>query len=180
MRQRSSLVAPSALAVSLLGFVSLVGSASSLGCASLRQSMRGQELSYRGAWHCDQRACEPGTMVKSTSGTRDGIVNINTVKLDPKAGMAFTAAAPFDSLTATVRDCKGNSAGVPERDIVRPGNHGIGDPDARESWIIWVDPSALSGLERGSGSCAVWKLEATATWSDGATNTLTAGLDLKR
>lgn len=165
MRQRSLVLATSALTVSLLG------------CASLRQSMRGQELSYRGAWHCDSGACKPSEMVKSTSGTRDGIVNINTVKLDPKAGMAFTAAAPFDQLTATVLDCKGKRADVPERDIVRPGKHGITNQDARESWIIWVDPAALSGLERGAGSCAVWKLEATATWADGATNSLTAGIN---
>jgi hypothetical protein len=147
-----------------------------LGCASLRQSMRGQELSYRGAWHCDGGACKSAKMVKSTRGTRDGTVNINTVKLDPKAGMAFTAASPFDQLTATVRDCKGKSAAVPERDIVRPGKHGIVDQEARESWIIWIDPAALGGLERGSGSCAVWKVEATATWADGATNSLTAGI----
>jgi hypothetical protein len=153
--------------------------ASSLGCASLRQNMRGQELSYRGAWHCSGGACTAGEMVKSTSGTREGTMMINTVALDPKAGLAFTAAAPFDTLTATVRDCKGNSAAVPASDIQAPGNHGIEDGDARESWIVWVDPSSLVKLERGKGACAVWKIEASATWTDGATYSLTAGVDIE-
>ena len=161
-----------ALTVSLLA-ISLAG------CASLRQSVRGQELSYRGAWYCKSGACDAGEMVKSTSGTREGTVNINTVKLDPKAAMAFTAAAPFDGLTATVRDCKGNSAAVPGGDISKAGSHQVGDQDARESWIIWIDPASLGGLERGQGSCAVWKVEAQATWSDGATHSLSAGIEIE-
>ncbi|PRP90845.1 hypothetical protein ENSA5_60950 [Enhygromyxa salina] len=149
------------------------------GCAALRQNMRGQELSYRGAWHCEAGSCKAGDMVKSTSGTREGTVNINTVKLAPKAGMAFTAAAPFDTLTATARDCKGESVEISSANIIAPGDHGIRDQDARESWVVWVDPSELSGLERGKGACAVWKVEATATWSDGASYSLTAGVDIK-
>jgi hypothetical protein len=150
------------------------------GCAALRQNMRGQELSYRGAWYCEAANCKPGEMVKSRTGTRDGEVTINTVKLAPKAAMTFTAAAAFDQLTATVRDCKGNSAEIPSGDIVKPGEHKVGDQDARESWIVWVDPASLSGLQRGKGSCAVWKVEAKATWSDGATYSLTAGVDIER
>lgn len=150
------------------------------GCASLRQNMRGQELSYRGAWYCETANCKPGEMVQSRSGTRDGEVSINTVKLAPKAAMAFTAAAPFDSLTAVARDCKGNSVEVPSRDIVPAGKHGIRDGDARESWVVWVDPGSLSGLQRGKGRCAVWKVEATATWSDGASYSLSAGVDIKK
>jgi hypothetical protein len=155
----------------------LVFATSLSACAALRQNVRGQELSYRGAWHCASGSCEAGKMVKSMVGTRDGEVMVNTVKLDPKTGLAFTAAAAFDSLTAKVRDCKGNVADVPDRDIVQPGNHGIVDGDAKESWIVWLDPSALGGLERGKGACAVWKVEATATWSDGATYSLTAGVN---
>lgn len=149
-------------------------------CASLRQNMRGQELSYRGAWSCEVPNCKAKEMVKSRSGTRDGEVNINTVKLAPRAAMTFTAAAPFDTLTATVRDCKGNSAEVLARDIESAGSHAVGDSDARESWIVWVDPGALTGLERSKGACAVWKVEARARWSDGASDSLTAGLDIAR
>jgi len=149
-------------------------------CASLRQNMRGQELSYRGAWYCEAPNCKVGEMVKSRTGTRDGDVNINTVKLAPRAAMTFTAAAPFDTLTATVRDCKGNSAPVLARDIEASGSHRVGDSDARESWLVWIDPGALTGLERSKGACSVWKVEATATWSDGATYSLTAGVDIER
>lgn len=150
------------------------------GCAGLRQNMRGQELSYRGAWYCETEGCSASEMTKSRTGTRDGEININTVKLAPKAAMTFTAAAPFDSLTATVRDCKGNSKEVPSGDIEAAGGHSVGDDDARESWIVWIDPAALDGLEQSKGSCAVWKIEATAVWSDGATYSLTAGLDIER
>lgn len=159
--------------------VGLAVAATTGGCAALRQNMRGQELSYRGAWYCEAANCKPGEMVKSRTGTRDGEVTINTVELAPKAAMTFTAAAPFDGLTATVRDCKGNSAEVPSSDIVTAGKHGVGDQDARESWVVWIDPSSLSSLERGKGSCAVWKVEAKATWSDGASYSLTAGVDIQ-
>ena len=155
----------------------LIFATSLTACASLRQNVRGQELSYRGAWHCSSGPCEPGKMVKSMVGTRDGEVMVNTVKLDPKTGLAFTAAAAFDSLVAKVSDCKGKVVDIPASDIVMPGEHGIQDGDASESWIVWVDPSALSGLARGKGACAVWKVEATATWSDGATYSLTAGVN---
>jgi hypothetical protein len=155
----------------------LATSLTATGCASLRQNVRGQELSFRGAWHCSSGTCDAGEMVKSMVGTRDGEVMVNTVKLEPKSGLAFTAAAPFDSLTATARDCKGNAVEVPAADIVMPGKHGITDGDAKESWIVWIDPSALGKLERGKGACAVWKVEAHATWSDGATYSLTAGIN---
>jgi hypothetical protein len=162
------------------GLLGLAIAATLGGCASLRQNMRGQELSYRGAWYCEAADCKPGEMVQSRAGTRDGEVSINTVKLAPKAAMVFTAAAPFDSLTATVRDCKGNSAEVPSSDIVAAGKHGVGDSDARESWVVWIDPASLAGLKRSKGACSVWKVEAAATWSDGATFSLTAGVDIEK
>jgi hypothetical protein len=155
---------------------SLLLTTSLAGCAALRQNMRGQELSYRGAWYCKSGPCEAGEMSKSTTGTREDTTMINEVVLAPKAGLAFTAAAPFDALTATVRDCKGQSAEVPSADIVQPGAHGIGDADARESWLVWLDPASLSGLDRSKG--CVWKVEASATWSDGATYSLTAGIEI--
>lgn len=149
------------------------------GCAELRQNMRGQELSYRGAWYCEAANCKPGEMVQSRSGTRDGEVTINTVELAPRAAMMFTAASAFETLTATVRDCKGNAVEVPTRDIVPAGEHGVGDAEAQESWVIWIDPAGLSGLNRSKG-CSVWKVEAKASWTDGATYSLTAGVDIAK
>ena len=150
-----------------------------LGCASLRQNVRGQELSYRGAWYCKDGSCTAGEMAKSTRGTRQGEVNINTVKLEPKAAMVFTAAAPFDTLTAKARDCKGNSVELAADSIVAPGKHGLKDAEAAESWVVWINPSELASLERGADSCAIWKVEASATWSDGATYSLTAGVQIE-
>lgn len=175
----SSRLRPSNTAVPLgLALVlTLAAGAAGAGCAAMRQNMRGQELSYRGAWSCENANCKASEMVQSRSGTRDGEVSINTVKLAPRAATIWTAAASFDQLTAKVRDCKGNSVDVPARDIVAAGSHGVGNSDARESWVIWIDPGSLSGLERSKGACAVWKIEATATWSDGATYSLTAGVD---
>lgn len=146
------------------------------GCAALRQNMRGEELSYRGAWYCKSGPCEAGEMSESTTGTREGTTMINEVVLAPRAGLAFTAAAPFDTLTATVRDCKGNSAEVPSAEVVAPGAHGIADTDARESWIVWLDPASLPELATNEG--CVWKVEATATWSEGASYTLEAGVEI--
>jgi hypothetical protein len=165
----------------LAGTLTLAATLTTLtGCASLRQNMKGQELSYRGAWSCEATDCKANEMVKSHTGTRDGEVNINTVKLAPRAAMMFTAAAPFDSLTATARDCKGNSAPIPSADIIAAGKHAVGDADAKESWAIWIDPASLSGLQHSNGACAVWKVEATAVWSDGATYSLTAGVDIEQ
>ena len=84
------------------------------GCASLRQNIRGQELSYRGAWYCEAEGCDAKAMVKSTRGSRDGEVNINTVKLAPRAAMAFTAAAAFDSGVDLVA-LLGLTGGMPTR-----------------------------------------------------------------
>ena len=162
--------------VSILLPTTLALASSLLACASMRQNLRGQELSYRGAWHCKGGACEAGSMVKSTAGSRDGTVMINEVELAPKAGLAFTAASPFETLTATVVDCKGTRSEVPSAAIVAPGKHGIGNADAAESWVVWIDPADHGGLERGTGKCAVWYVDAAAGWSDGASYSLRAGI----
>jgi hypothetical protein len=148
------------------------------GCAALRQNMRGQELSYRGAWYCESAGCEEADMVQSRAGHREDTTMINEVKLQPQAALAFTAASPFETLTATVEDCKGTSAEVPAGDIAEAGAHGVGDSGARESWLVWLDPAHLGELELGSGSCAIWTVEATASWSDGASYSLRAGVEV--
>ena len=147
----------------------------SFGSASLRQNIRGQELSYRGAWHCASGPCEESAMVRSTTGSREGTMNINEVQLAPKAGLAFTAASPFDSLGAALIDCEGERSELPASSVVAAGKHGLGDEAARESWIVWLDPSLEPKLDAGPGACGVWKVEASASWSDGASYTLRAG-----
>lgn len=147
----------------------------------MRQNLRGQELSYRGAWYCAEAGCAEKAMTRSNRGTRDDGVDIATVKLQPRAALAFTAEAPFDRMVATVRDCKGKSLQLPD-DAVRPaGSHEIGDANARESWVIVLDASALRGkLKLGNGECARWDVEAVATWSDGASFTGRAGIKVEK
>lgn len=151
----------------------------SLACAELRQNMRGQELSYRGAWFCDGAAnCSDEQLVRSTAGTREGTTDIASVELDSRVALAFTAASAFERLEATVRDCKGKSAAVREGSIVPAGKHRVGDSSARESWIIWIDRSELRGLELGKGKCARWMIDAKASWTDGATYSSTVGIEV--
>jgi hypothetical protein len=152
----------------------------SLGCAELRQNLRGQELSYRGAWYCEGSSCADDKLVKSTRGTREGTTDIATVKLDSKAALAFTAASAFETLEATVRDCKGNTAKVATDSIVPAGKHKVGDAAARESWIIWIDRSDLAKLELGSGKCARWLIDAKAGWTDGASYSQTVGIEVEK
>ncbi len=161
-----------------LGLVVLAGAL--LGCAAMRQNLRGQELSYRGAWYCENAGCSEKDMVISRSGTREGTTDIASVSLQPKAALAFTAAAAFDSLEATVRDCEGHSAKVPAESITPAGKHSVGDSSARESWMIWIDPAELPGLERGAGKCARWMIDAKGKWSDGAEYSMTVGIEAVR
>lgn len=114
-------------------------------------------------------------MVRSTRGSLEGTMNINEIELAPKAGLAFTAASPFDSLSAAIIDCEGKRSELPKSSVVAAGKHGLGDEAARESWIIWLDPSIEPKLGAGPGACGLWKVEASATWSDGASYTLRAG-----
>ncbi|MFV8755381.1 hypothetical protein ACNOYE_32930 [Nannocystaceae bacterium ST9] len=149
-------------------------------CAELRQNLRGQELSYRGAWFCEGASCKDGELVASRRGTREGTTDIATVKLDSKLALAFTAASAFETLEATVRDCKGNSAAVPSSAIVPAGKHKVGDSTAKESWIVWIDRDALAKLELGSGKCARWLIDAKAGWTDGASYSMTVGIEVEK
>ena len=155
----------------------LLSVATSVGCAAMRQNMKGQELSFRGAWFCESVGCAEGDMVLSKRGTRIGDMTVATVKLQPRAALAMTAAAPFEDLKAKVSDCKGASVDLPADRIKRPDGHQIGDESGRESWMIELDKDALGGqLELGEGDCATWKVNATATWSDGASFSLSAAI----
>jgi hypothetical protein len=156
----------------------LASIATSLACAELRQNLRGQELSYRGAWFCESSSCKDEQLVRSTSGTREGTTDIASVELDGKVALAFTAASAFERLEARVRDCKGKSANVGEASIVPAGKHRVGDGAARESWIVWIDRSELRNLELGQGKCARWLIDAKASWTDGATYSSTVGIEV--
>jgi hypothetical protein len=153
-------------------FALLLVATATLSCAQMRQNLRGQELSYRGAWHCENAGCSDKQMTRSTAGTRDGAVEVASVSLQPRAALAFTAATPFDRLDVKVEDCKGTSIDLDAAAIKRPGKHTIGNADARESWMILLD----RGLGLKFGPKCRWTATVVATWSDGATFTSQAGI----
>ncbi len=149
----------------------------SLGCAEMKQNLRGQELSFRGTYFCDSPACGDKAMTKSASGTKQGMLQITDVKLQPRAALFFTAATPFDGLVANVTDCKGNNAPIADAQIRPPGKHNIGDSTTKESWVVVVNRNMLPDtLVLGDGDCAIWTVKATGTWSDGATYSYSAAI----
>jgi len=148
-----------------LGSLLAVGS----GCGALRQNLRNQFVSYRGAWSCESAGCKSSEVVQSKSGRASpggGELRINDVKLQPHAGLAFYPGTPVKAMTATVRDCKGKSKDVPSDKVQPPGRHKIkAEPD---SWVIWLDEALVSDLEVSEGDCAVLTVKTHSTWDDGS------------
>ena len=67
-------------------------------------------------------------------------------------------------LTASVKDCKGNTADVPGDKVKAPGSHEIsGQSDA---WAVLVMPEDYPGLELGKG-CKTWTVTTHAEWDKG-------------
>lgn len=160
----------------MAGLASSVGMGAA-GCAEMKQNLRGQELSFRGTYFCEAEGCRDKAMAKSSSGTKQGTLQITDVKLQPRAALFFTAATPFDGLVANVTDCKGNNAPVADAQIRPPGKHNIGDATTKESWVVVVNRNFLPDtLVLGDGECAIWTVKATGTWSDGATYSYSAAI----
>jgi hypothetical protein len=150
-----------------------------VGCAALRQNLRGQDLSFRGAWFCPKAGCKEAEMKRSTRGSRRGETSVSKVKLQPAAALAFWPEAEPSRLEASVKDCKGKSAQVDASRIKRPGEHGIKDSTARQSFIVLLERDAPAGLTlKKKGDCAIWTVTATAHWDDGATYSLQAAIDI--
>lgn len=147
--------------------VGLVGAVGALGCGALRQNLRNQFVSYRGAWSCPSPGCKSNEVVQSKKGSNQGELRINDVRLQPHAGLVFYPGTPVQGMTATVRDCKGKRKNVPGDKVQPPGRHRIGaEPD---SWVIWLDEKLVADLEVGSGDCAVLTVTTHSTWDDGST-----------
>lgn len=153
--------------LALAGFGLAVGLALSLGsgCGALRQNLRNEFVSYRGAWSCASPGCKSSEVVQSKKGRTQGELRISEVQLQPHAGLVFYPGKPVETLTATVRDCKGKSKDVPSDKVQPPGRHKIGaEPD---SWVVWLDEALVSDLELGQGDCAVLTVKTHSTWDDG-------------
>lgn len=158
----------SSLHPSFAGLVVVLGTSMALGsgCGALRQNLRNQFVSYRGAWSCASAGCKSSDVVQSKAGSNQGELRINDVKLQPHAGLVFYPGVPVKAMTATVRDCKGKSKEVPSGKVQPPGRHKIGaEPD---SWVVWLDEALVSDLEVGTGDCAVLTVKTHSTWDDGS------------
>ncbi len=150
----------------------LVTAASAMFACALRQNLRNQFLSYRGAWHCEKKACGQAGMTRSTRATRSGQVDITTVKMNPKVAMVINAGAPPETFTAQLA-CGGQTQQVPADKILGPGAHKISGQ--ADSYVVLVDPA-----DYAFGDCNEYRLRAHATWEGGKRKyDLEAGLSVK-
>lgn len=148
-----------------LGLGLALALAGGTGCGALRQNLKNEFVSYRGAWSCATAGCKSSDVVQSKKGRVQGELRISEVALQPHAGLVFYPGKPVKTLTATVRDCKGKSKEVPGDKVQPPGRHKISaEPD---SWVIWLDEALVSDLEVGKDECAVLIVKTHSTWDDG-------------
>lgn len=159
--------------------VAIASMAATSGCAELRQNLRGQELSFRGAYFCEANECSDTALTRSRVGTSEGTTPVVSVKFIPRVALAFTAETAFESLSATAKDCEGNTALLPDEAIRRPSDHEIGPAEARESWMVELEPRKLKGLGLtygDRGACGRLDVHVEGTWMDGAKYSLDVGL----
>lgn len=160
-----------------VAFLGIVGVAVvGMACGALRQNLRDQFVSYRGAWSCAEPGCSSADVVQSKRGSNQGELRINEVTLSPHAGLVFFPGTPPSAMTATVRDCKGKSKDIPKDKVQPPGRHKIGAE--ADSWVIWLDQPLLAELEVGSGECSVLVVTTHSTWDDGSTYDARGGVDV--
>lgn len=146
--------------------MAVLSAAASSACAEMRQNMRNEFASYRGAWFCAKDGCALGQMQRSTAAHREGDITVNHGDVGAGAALAFSVGKSPKTFTATVSDCKGKTVDVPAEDILQPGNHGLaGQSDA---WVVRVNPAKLPDLQWGKG-CKKWMVTTQATWDKGST-----------
>jgi hypothetical protein len=147
------------------------------GCG-LRQNLRNQFVSYRGAWSCASAGCKSSEVVQSKAGRNQGELQISDVKLQPHAGLVFYPGTPVKTMTATVRDCKGKSKEVPSDKVQPPGRHKVGSEG--DSWVIWLDEPLVSDLEVSEGDCGLLVVKTHSTWDDGSVYDAEGGVQIAR
>lgn len=145
----------------------LLATAIGMGCGALRQNLRDQFVSYRGAWFCDAPGCSSAEVVQSKKGSMSGELSVSDVKLQPHTGLVFFPGTPPSGMTAKVTDCKGKSKEIPKDKVQPPGRHRISAE--ADSWVIWLDERLVADLSVGSDKCAMLTVTTNATWSDGST-----------
>ena len=154
-----------------LGLLFVVSTATA--CGALRQNLRNQFVSYRGAWQCDGGDCKQGGMSRATKQHREGETDITHVTLNNQVAMVWNAGAPPESFSAQLR-CGGGSAEVPAERIKAPGEHKIAGQ--KDSYVILVRAKDYDFI----GDCKQVRVKTHATWEAGKkTYEAEAGLKLK-
>lgn len=157
--------------ITVAGLVLLLSSVG--GCGALKQNLRNQFVSYRGAYQCPEQGCKVSQMVRSTKNHREGQVNVTHVRLQPRAVMVFSAGTPVEDFSAEIA-CKEQSAPVPGERVKGPGTHGL--KKESDSWLVIVDPADYDFPK----TCKVFRVTTTATWDDGkATYQERAGIQVQ-
>lgn len=161
----------------IVGALALVAAGGGLlGCADMRQNMRGEFVSYRGAWFCGAAGCEEAKMQRSSQAHREGDITINHGKLSAGAALVFNAGKAPETFSATVSDCAGKSASVPDDKVEAPGSHKIAGQ--AESYVVRIDPKDYPALTLGKG-CKKWMVTTHATWPKGTSWEQKAGIEQK-
>jgi hypothetical protein len=128
-------------------------------CGALRQNLKNQFVSFRGAWQCPSPGCGAAKMVRSNQGHREGDVKVSHVKMQPRVALVFYPGTPVDTFTAKV-SCGGQSADVPAGKIRAPGSHKIqGQSDA---WVV-----ILKADDYSFGDCKDYRVMTHSTWENG-------------
>jgi hypothetical protein len=178
---RRAPIAASPIASFTLALASLVGTGigvSASGCG-LRQNLRNEFVSYRGAWFCEKKDCAEKDMKRSAKGHNEGdSLRIMHGKLQPRAALAFNPGKPVVSFSAKVADCKGKEIAVPDGSVKAPGSHDLSGEG--ESWVVVLDRAELSDLTiENKGSCAILKVTTHATWEKGTSYDERGGIQVE-
>lgn len=129
-------------------------------CGSLRQNLRNQFLSFRGAWQCESKGCKQPEMVQSRKSHREGEVDVSHVKMQPRVAVVFNAGAEPETFSAKVK-CGGNSGDVADAQIKAPGTHKISGQS--DSYVVMVRRKDHDFL----ADCNAIRVVAHATWENG-------------
>lgn len=165
--------------VIVLGLVLGLGLGFGPGACGLRQNLRNEFVSYRGAWFCPKKDCSEKEMKRSAKGQNESeSLRIMHGKLQPRAALVFNPGKPVTSFTAKVADCKGKEIDVPSGSVKAPGTHDIaGEGD---SWVVVLDRSELSDLKiDNKGKCGVLRVTTHATWEKGTTYEERGGIQVE-
>lgn len=136
--------------------------------------MRGEFVSYRGAWFCPESGCADAKMQRSAKAHRVGEMTVNHGKITLGVALVFKAGKVPETMRATVTDCAGKTADVPDDNLKKPGDHGIAGQ--ADSYVVRVDPKDYPDLKLGKG-CKNWTVTTHATWDKGTSWEQKAGLE---